>query len=86
MNDDESDVPTYLTFPEEDHAKLNSPIPNPIERLDCENKRRTKIIGIFPNDQPIVQLAGVIRHEVTFVSHQHPLGSDRMDNLPEVHI
>lgn len=47
-----------MTFPKEHLAKLHST--NPIERLNGEIKRRTGVVGIFPNDDTIVRLAGAI--------------------------
>ncbi|AWI59574.1 Transposase for insertion sequence element IS1081 [Sinorhizobium fredii HH103] len=58
MDDAEEDVLAYMTFPKEHHAKLHST--NPIERLNGEIKRRTEVVGIFPNDDAIVRLVGAI--------------------------
>jgi putative transposase len=54
----EPDVLAYMTFPKEHRAKLHST--NPIERLNGEIKRRTEVVGIFPNDDAIVRLVGAL--------------------------
>src|SRR5690606_26996196 len=54
MDEAEPDVLAYMTFPKEHRAKLHST--NPIERLNGEIKRRTEVVGIFPNDDAIVRL------------------------------
>ncbi len=45
-------------LPEGAPAKLHST--NPIERLNGEIKRRTDVVGIFPNDDAIVRLVGAL--------------------------
>ena len=47
-----------MTFPRQHWTKLHST--NPIERLIGEIKRRTEVVGIFPNDDAIVRLVGAL--------------------------
>jgi putative transposase len=50
------DVLAFLHFPQEHWRKIWST--NPLERLNKEVKRRTNVVGIFPNDAAIVRLVG----------------------------
>ena len=50
-----------MTFPREHRAKLHST--NPIERLNGEIKRRTDVVGIFPNEAAITRFVGAILME-----------------------
>ena len=61
MDDAEPDVLAYTTFPREHRTKLHST--NPIERLNGEIKRRTDVVGIFPNEAAITRLVGAILME-----------------------
>jgi putative transposase len=58
MDTAEGDVLAYMDFPREHRAKIHSS--NPIERLNGEIKRRTDVVGIFPNEAAITRLIGAI--------------------------
>lgn len=61
MDDAEHDVLAFMGFPKAHRTQIHST--NPLERLNAEVKRRTNVIGIFPNDQAIIRLVGAMMLE-----------------------
>ena len=58
MDESETDVLAFMQFPKADRPQMHST--NPLERLNAEIKRRTHVVGIFPNDPAIVRLVGAL--------------------------
>ncbi|MBY0237920.1 MAG: IS256 family transposase [Burkholderiaceae bacterium] len=61
MDDAEHEVLTFMGFPKAHRTQIHST--NPLERLNAEVKRRTNVIGIFPNDKAIIRLVGAMMLE-----------------------
>ena len=58
LEDAAEDLLAYYEFPQEHWAKLRST--NPLERVNKEIGRRSDVVGIYPNDQALLRLAGML--------------------------
>jgi putative transposase len=93
MDQAEPDVLAYMSFPLAHRPKLHST--NPIERLNGQIKRRTDVVGIFPNEDAITRLVGAIlleqndewavqRSRYMTLETIAPLSDDPIVSLPAV--
>jgi transposase-like protein len=91
MDQAERDVLAYMNFPPMHRTKLHST--NPLERLNGEVKRRTEVVGIFPNEAAITCLVGAIlleqndewavqRARYITLESIAPVGDDPIVSLP----
>jgi putative transposase len=58
LEDAETDILAFYAFPSSHWRKLRST--NPLERFNKEVGRRTDVVGIFPDDQSLIRLAGML--------------------------
>lgn len=92
MDESRDDVLASMDFPREHWAQIAST--NPIERLNGEIKRRSDVVGIFPNDKAVVRQVGapmLEQNDEWAVSRRYmaleglkPVSDDPLIKLPAV--
>ena len=94
LTDAAEDLLAFSAFPSPHWTKLWST--NPLERVNAEIKRRTNVVGIFPNDASIMRLVTAVlveQHDEWAVAERRYLSEesmamldiaiDQLDNLEE---
>jgi putative transposase len=58
LADSEEEILAFYAFPQPHWSKLRST--NPLDRFNKEIGRRTDVVGIFPDDGPLIRLVGML--------------------------
>ena len=87
LREAEEDLLAFTGFPVAHWKKIWST--NPLERLNKEIKRRTDVVGVFPNPAALLRLAGAVlveQHEEWDIGERRYLAETTMkllENQPE---
>jgi putative transposase len=84
LRDAREDLTAFAAFPTAHWRKIWST--NPLERLNREVKRRTDVVGIFPDDTALLRLASCVlieAHDEWQVSDRRYLSEESMRQLNE---
>lgn len=84
LHNSKIDVLAFATFPSSHWRKIWSN--NPLERLNKEIKRRTNVVGIFPNNNAAIRLIGAIladQHEEWVIARRY-MSNNSMADLADM--
>jgi putative transposase len=85
LGDAAEDLLAFTGFPQAHWRKLWST--NPLERLNGEIKRRTNVVGIFPNDASVLRLVSAVvveAHDEWAVAERRYLSEESMAKLKDL--
>ena len=85
LSDAKEDILAFASFPKSHWSKIWST--NPLERLNGEIKRRTNVVGIFPNDTSVLRLVTAVLceiHDEWAVAEQKYMTLQSMAQIDEI--